>query len=73
MRAPGGTSLELIADAAGAAATEIFDLNQHYVRKVTPPGRAADVRIPHGRSAIFASNFARVASVKRAATFVSLR
>jgi membrane-bound lytic murein transglycosylase D len=73
VRAPGGTSLELIAHAVGASTTEIFDLNQHYVRKVTPPGRAADVRIPHGRSAMFASNFTRVAAVKRAPTFVSLR
>jgi membrane-bound lytic murein transglycosylase D len=66
VRTPGGISLELIARAVGVAAAEIFDLNPHYIQKVTPPGSVADVRIPQGRSPIFESNFARVASAKQA-------
>jgi membrane-bound lytic murein transglycosylase D len=59
VRAPGGTSLQSIAHAIGTPATEVFDLNQHYVQRVTPPGKATDVRIPQGRSSVFHSNFAR--------------
>ena len=62
VQAPGGVSLAVIAQAAGVAAAEIFDLNPHYVQKVTPPGAVADVRIPQGRSPIFEVNFPRVAS-----------
>jgi membrane-bound lytic murein transglycosylase D len=65
VQAPGGVSLELIAKAVGVAAAEIFDLNPHYVQKVTPPGSVADVRIPQGRSPMFEVNFPRVASTKR--------
>jgi membrane-bound lytic murein transglycosylase D len=61
VRAPGGTSLQVIADAIGAPATEVFDLNQHFLQKVTPPGRPANVRIPEGHADAFKSNFARAA------------
>jgi membrane-bound lytic murein transglycosylase D len=77
VRAPGGISLELIATAAGVSATEIFDLNQQYVLKVTPPGTLADVRIPQGRSPVFDANFARLeqdarlASLKRPPAIVT--
>ncbi len=67
VRAPGGTSLELIATAVGVSASEIFDLNQHYVLKVTPPGRLADVRIPQGRLPVFEANFARLVQDARSA------
>ena len=67
VRAPGGTSLELIATAVGVSASEIFDLNQHYVLKVTPPGRLADVRIPQGRLPVFEANFARLVQDARLA------
>jgi membrane-bound lytic murein transglycosylase D len=69
VRAPGGTSLETIADATGSTASEIFDLNQHYVQRVIPPGRIATVRVPHGRAAAFASNFARASREARPAAF----
>jgi membrane-bound lytic murein transglycosylase D len=64
VQAPGGVSLEVIAQAVGVLAEEVFDLNPHYVQKVTPPGALADVRIPHGRSPIFEVNFPLVASTK---------
>jgi len=73
VRAPGGTSLQVIADAIGAEATEIFDLNQHYVRKITPPGKPVDVRIPQGRSLAFESNFARVTRGARDVRLASLQ
>jgi membrane-bound lytic murein transglycosylase D len=64
VQAPGGVSLEVIAQAVGVPAAEVFDLNPHYVQKVTPPGVLVDVRIPHGRSPIFEVNFPLVAWTK---------
>jgi membrane-bound lytic murein transglycosylase D len=72
VRAPGGISLQTIADAVGARPTEIFDLNQQYVRKVTPPGKAVDVRIPPGRSLAFESNFARLTHRRREISLAAL-
>jgi len=60
VRAPGGTSLHVIARASGVSARDVFELNQHYVRGVTPPGRPSHVRIPEGHARLFESNFARV-------------
>jgi membrane-bound lytic murein transglycosylase D len=60
VRAPGGTRLHVIARAIGTPEDAVVELNQHYVRRMTPPGRKhADVRIPEGRSPAFEANFAR--------------
>ena len=59
VRAPGGTSLESIARAAGTPVIDVVELNQHYVQQVTPPGKPVDVRIPEGRAATFEANFTR--------------
>jgi membrane-bound lytic murein transglycosylase D len=61
VRAPAGTSLHVIAEASGVTSDEVLELNQHYVRGVTPPGRPSHVRIPEGQAPVFQSNFARVA------------
>lgn len=43
---PGGTALERVAEAVGADAGELRELNPHLVRGVTPPGRPWPVRVP---------------------------
>lgn len=59
---PGGTELEMVAEAVGVSADAVEELNPHLVRDMTPPGEAYPVRIPEGRGAAFAANFARVKS-----------
>ena len=48
--APGGTTLNWVAKAAGAPLAEIRRLNPHLIRDVTPPGGLFPVRIPPGKS-----------------------
>ncbi len=43
------TGLDVIADAAGVSMTELWTANPMYLRAVTPPKRAAVVRVPPGR------------------------
>jgi membrane-bound lytic murein transglycosylase D len=55
---PGGVAFAVIARAAGTSPAEIERLNPHLRRKRTPPGDVAGpVRIPRGRSALFAERF----------------
>ncbi|HKP75438.1 MAG TPA: lytic transglycosylase domain-containing protein, partial [Longimicrobiaceae bacterium] len=55
---PGGTPLDVVAEAAGVSEREVLRLNSHLVRKATPPGkRSFPVRIPDGRSDRFAAAF----------------
>lgn len=42
------TSLEAVARASGVPLEEILQLNPHYLRRVTPPGPLAWVRVPPG-------------------------
>ncbi|MHB1169251.1 MAG: lytic transglycosylase domain-containing protein [Longimicrobiales bacterium] len=44
----GGTSMADVAAAAGVSEAVIEDLNPHFVRKMTPPGREMAVRVPVG-------------------------
>jgi membrane-bound lytic murein transglycosylase D len=46
---PGGTRLSTVARAIEVAADDVEELNPHLVRKMTPPGRLTEVRIPPGR------------------------
>ncbi len=43
---PGGVHLAAVAQAAGVPAEEVFELNPHLIRQLTPPGRRWPVRIP---------------------------
>jgi membrane-bound lytic murein transglycosylase D len=47
---PGGTKLSEVAIGAGVSAEEVYDLNPHLIRKMTPPGGSYKVRVPVGRS-----------------------
>lgn len=57
---PAGTPLRVVAEAAGVAKEEVFELNPHLVTKATPPDRAWPVRIPVGTRAAFVQSFPRV-------------
>jgi membrane-bound lytic murein transglycosylase D len=46
MRVPGGTALDTVAHRLGLMPSEVYRLNPHLVRKITPPGRRWPVRIP---------------------------
>ncbi|HEX6941059.1 MAG TPA: LysM peptidoglycan-binding domain-containing protein [Longimicrobiales bacterium] len=68
VRVPGATSLRAVARAAGVEERMVRELNPHLLRGVTPPGRAWPVRVPVGRSEVFARNFGRRGEEERLAT-----
>lgn len=68
VQVPGSTSLRSIARAAAVDEDAIRDLNPHFLRGMTPPGGTRAVRVPVGRSQIFAQNFERLSQVERLAT-----
>jgi membrane-bound lytic murein transglycosylase D len=47
---PGGIRLSTVARANKVDADDVEELNPHLVRKMTPPGRLTEVRIPAGRA-----------------------
>jgi membrane-bound lytic murein transglycosylase D len=65
---PGGTSLRAVARAAQVSLDEVKDLNPHFVLEVTPPGQGWPVRLPPGRSKVYAQNFEQVLADERLAT-----
>jgi membrane-bound lytic murein transglycosylase D len=66
VQVPAGTSLSLVAEAVGVSENELKRLNPHLVRDMTPPGKKAyAVRVPRGRTELYAANIAGVQ--KRAA------
>jgi membrane-bound lytic murein transglycosylase D len=62
---PDATSMDVIADAAGTEEGDIRSLNPQYLRRVTPPGREATVRVPPGTGTMFATNYAKIPADKR--------
>lgn len=69
---PDATSLDVIADAAGVSQEEIEVLNPQFLRGLTPVRQVTEVRIPAGRGALFALNYARIPADRRV-TFVEHR
>jgi membrane-bound lytic murein transglycosylase D len=63
----GGSSLAGVARAAGTTLNVITDLNPHFIRGVTPPGEATEVRVPVGSSAGFNAAFNALPVAERAA------
>ena len=57
VRAPGGTPLAAVANAAGVAPSDIGELNPHLLRGMTPPSESLWVRVPVGRGVGFAERF----------------
>ncbi|HSJ08779.1 MAG TPA: lytic transglycosylase domain-containing protein [Longimicrobiales bacterium] len=58
---PGGTKLADVAARAGVDPEVMYDLNPHFVKKQTPPGREMKVRVPVGQGPQVASLFGVVA------------
>lgn len=54
---PGGTPLSDVAVAAGVDPAVVEDLNPHFVKKMTPPGREMAVRVPVGMQQRVAAAF----------------
>lgn len=60
------TDVSVIARCAGASEDDISDLNPHLVRGATPPGaRNYEIRIPKGKSAVFAEKYAALPESER--------
>ncbi|MDX1579294.1 MAG: transglycosylase SLT domain-containing protein, partial [Gemmatimonadota bacterium] len=57
---PDATSFDVLAEAADTDEETIRDLNPHFPRRVTPPGRSVEVRIPAGRAETFRTRYAAV-------------
>ena len=56
---PGGTNMSDVATAAGVDVEIIKDLNPHFVKGITPPGREMAVRVPVGMEDRVAGAFDR--------------
>lgn len=52
------TSIGAVARAAGMSIDQARDLNPHFLRGVTPPGKPSQVRLPVGAAATFQAQFA---------------
>jgi membrane-bound lytic murein transglycosylase D len=57
---PGGVELSAIARASGVAASEVKELNLHFMRDRTPPNRGSAVRIPAGTRVAFEAAFPEI-------------
>lgn len=65
---PDATEFAVIAEAAGVEADAIRRLNPQFTRRLTPPGRAVEVRIPAGRAEAFAVAYAEIPPDQRVRT-----
>jgi membrane-bound lytic murein transglycosylase D len=57
---PDATGLDVLARLADTTDAVLVELNPHYVRRVTPPGRASIVRVPRGSGAKVAQRYAEL-------------
>ncbi len=62
---PDATDLEVIAEAAGVETAEIVRLNPQFLKRVTPPGRKVEVRVPEGRGPTFVAAYAEIPPSRR--------
>jgi membrane-bound lytic murein transglycosylase D len=66
---PDATGLDVIARLSDTSVAAILELNPHFVRGVTPPGRAVTVRVPRGTGGTVAERYADLPITERI-TFV---
>jgi membrane-bound lytic murein transglycosylase D len=57
---PDATSFDVLAEAAGTTEDVIKTLNPQFVRQVTPPQRAVELRVPPGSASGFATAYAQI-------------
>jgi membrane-bound lytic murein transglycosylase D len=62
---PDATGLDVIAQLADTSPAAIMDLNRHYVRGVTPPGRPSILRVPRGTGATVAQRYVDLPPAER--------
>jgi len=62
---PDATGLDVIAKLAEVPLPAIVELNPHYLRKVTPPGRASVVRLPSGTMDSVVARYAALPAAAR--------
>lgn len=62
---PDATTLDVVAEAAGASLEEIERLNPEIVRGMTPPGRETILRVPAGRGWQFRERYALIPPEER--------
>lgn len=65
---PDATEFAVIAEAAGVDEKTIDRLNPQFPKRLTPPGRAVELRIPAGRAQTFATAYARIPPDQRVRT-----
>jgi membrane-bound lytic murein transglycosylase D len=66
---PDASGLDVIARLADTSVAALLELNPHFVRGVTPPGRAVTVRVPRGTGSLVAQRYADLPVTERV-TFV---
>ncbi len=66
---PDATGLDVLARLADTTVAALLELNPHFVRGMTPPGRSALVRVPRGTGARVAERFADL-PINERVTFV---
>jgi len=57
---PDATGLDVLAELADTTARALMELNPHYIRGVTPPGRTSIVRVPRGSGLLVAQRYAEL-------------
>ncbi len=66
---PDATGLDVLARLADTTVAALLELNPHFVRGITPPGRSVVVRVPRGAGARVAERYAEL-PVNERITFV---
>jgi membrane-bound lytic murein transglycosylase D len=66
---PDATGLDVVARLSDTTLAAIVELNPHFLRRVTPPGREVVVRVPRGRGEAVAVQYAALPASERV-TFV---
>ncbi len=66
---PDATGLDVLAELADTTLSALVELNPHYIRRVTPPGRPSIVRVPRGTGVTVAQLYAELPADERV-TFV---
>ncbi len=62
---PDATTMDVLAGAADTDEEELRRLNPELFRGLTPPGAAYRLRVPEGRSTLFAERYARIPTNRR--------
>jgi membrane-bound lytic murein transglycosylase D len=62
---PDATGLDVVARLSDTTLAAILELNPHFVRRVTPPGREVVVRVPRGRGESVAVRYASLPASDR--------